>query len=374
MRKWQPRSRGYISRAKADRDFWLHEVRVIPGFVPEKLMAQMIAIEEAYRLGRLNRFRANILAMHMKKKYNLYYRIIDEDNLIFLPPSASYLIDCFSRYPNIMSIIGDRFAGKTITAWTIGLDMLERMDNAKLYVYGDVDGIGDILQDKIDNLIVKKDYSIPPPDDKPKIVIYNELSRELLSKYAKTKENIEINLQAFRARHRYAWIIYNVVRHSSLESVLRETSTIHLFKWLSGLLLKNAMELVPYGWRDVLKITAHFGHEEGLAIVPQIKQKGGRGKTGRRGGTEFFIHLTKPPKFLLDAAKKAEKNKLLMMSESERERKIFEVINQLYEELGKIPTSGQVRNELMLKHNIEYSKRHLRNYIRDWKHAMGIEK
>lgn len=367
MRKWHPRNKTYISKIKADRDFWLHEVRVIPGFVPQKLMKQIVAIEEAYKMGRINRFRANIMAVYMKRKYNLYYRIVDEDHIVFFPPSAEHLIKCFLRYPNIISIIGDRYAGKTITAWDIAIKMLEKMDKAKLYVYGDVDGIGKILQDRLDNLIVKKDYSIPPIDDKPKIVLYNELSRELLSKYARSRENVEINLQAFRTRHRYSWIIYNVVRHGSLESVLRETSTIHLFKWLSGMLLKNAMELVPYGWRDILKLTAHFGHEEGLAIVPQIK----RGR--KRGGTEFFIHLTKPSKWLLDAAKKAEKNKLLMMSESERERKIFEIINQLYEETGKVPTSGQVKNELMLKHGIEYSKRHLRNYIRDWKHVMGIE-
>ncbi len=356
------RNYSYISKAKADRNFWLHEIRKMPDFIPSPLMKQLITIEEAYRRNRIDRLRVNAIGMLFKKKYNIWFRIADENNMIFLAPSANYLIDCFAAYPNIMSIIGDRYAGKTVTAWSIALDMLEKMENARLYVYGDVDGIGDVLKQKNDSIVVKKDYSIPPPSDAPKIIIYNELSRQLLSKYARTTENVEINLQAFRARHRNAWIIYNIARHGSLERVLRDTSSIFLFKWLTGLNLQNAMELIPYGWRDIIKIAAHFGHEQGLAIVPKINH-----------GVEFFIHLTKPQKELLKAIKKAKKNKLMMMSENEKSRKIFEVISQIYDDVGKIPTSGQLHDELMLKYSMQYSKRQLRNYINRWKLALGVK-
>ena len=265
-----------------------------------------------------------------------------------------------------MSIIGDRHSVKTITAWKIALDMLNRKKAARLYVYGDVDALGYALinENLVDpkRIVIKEDYTLPPLDGKPKIILYNELSEALMGKRALSMENIELNLQALRSRHLNAWIIYNVVRHGSLESVLRETTNIFLFKWMSGAILKNAMNTVPLGWKELLKITVHFDQNDALAIVPVI------GK-----GTTFFIHETNPPEWLLHAHSIAKKNQRLLMVKSEQERKIMERIAELKMDPEKQWTNEEIRLILKKEFGVDYSVRTIQNKWRKYRKIMEIE-
>lgn len=374
----------YISKAKRDMDFYLHEIRFLPDFLPENVRKYLLFLEESYRQGKISKSRIVMIATYLRHRFGIDYRIIDEDTIIFLPHSSTALIKYFKRYPNLMSIIGDRHSGKTITAWKIALCMLIEKPNAKLYVYGDVDNLGKtILEDEsyillIDEvarkkrnlltyqslkhrIIIKEDYSLPPLDGKPKIVLYNELSESLMSKRALSMENVELNLQALRSRHLNTWIVYNVVRHGTLESTLRDTTNIFLFKWMSGMILKNAIEIVPRGWGELIKIATHFDQNQALAIVPII------GK-----GTTFFIHDTNPSRKLLEIHSKAKKNRGLLMVKSERERQIMERIAELKLD-PKGYTNDEIRMILHKEFGVDYSIRTIQNKWRKYRKITEME-
>ena len=360
-------SYGYISKAKIETDFWLHEVHFIPDFLPLQARKVLRIFSEMYRIGKIDRTRIVAIATYLKNRFGIDYRIIDDCHIIFLPRSSDALLKYFARYPNLMSIIGDRHSGKTITAWKLALDMLKMKKSAKLYVYGDVDSLGYALKEygieEANRIIIKEDYRLPPLDASPKIVLYNELSEALMGKRALSTENIELNLQALRSRHLNAWIIYNVVRHGSLESVLRETTNIFLFKWMSGAIMQNAMGNVPLGWRELLKTTVHFNQNDALAIVPVM------GK-----GTTFFIHETNPPSWLLHAHKVAKKNRKLLMVKSEKERQIMKRIAELKQDPEKEWTNDEIRLILQKEFGVDYSVRTIQNKWRKYRKLMEIEK
>jgi len=361
MRKYK-----YPSKARIETDFWMHEVRFLPYFIPDDLKKVLTIYEELYRIGKIDKAKITIIATYLKQKFNIDYRLIDDNHIIFLPRSSDALVNYFAKYPNLMSIIGDRHSGKTVTAWKIALDMLDRKRSAKLYVYGDVDALGYALlnENLIDpkRIVIKEDYRLPPLDGKPKIILYNELSEALMGKRALSMENIELNLQALRSRHLNAWIIYNVVRYGSLESVLRETTNIFLFKWMSGTILQNAMKNVPIGWRELLKTTVHYNQNEALAIVPTL------GK-----GTTFFIHETNPPDWLLHAHKVAKKNQKLLMVKSEKERQIMEKIAELKMDEEKEWTNDEIRLIIQKEFGVNYSVRTIQNKWRKYRELMEIE-
>ena len=314
----------YYSQKMREFDFWLRDIRVYPPEVPAELRRLYVMIEEGYRSGYLDRRKVAVLGEIMRKKFNVEYRIISDRHVVFLPRMHHTLTKYFLKYPQLLAIIGNRHSGKTITAWTLALEALERMPSATLYVYGDVDGLGhavtEMRPELQDRIIIREDYRLPPLDGKKKIVLYNELAPALLSKRALSTENVELNLQALRSRHLHTWVIYNVIRYSSLEGVLRETADIKLFKWMTGELLYNALGILPKGWSEIFKECISFEKNEGLAVVPA---------QGR--GTMFFIYETNPPPWLLEAHKRAKKNSRLMMVKSEKERYILQRIGELYE-------------------------------------------
>jgi len=358
----------YVSQKKRDIDFWMHEIRFIPNFIPKELRNRLVFLEEQYRARRIDRRRIAILATYLKYKFGIDYRIIDDNTIVFLPHSHYALVKYFSRYPNLMSIIGDRHSGKTITAWDLAFQMLDRIRGSKLYVYGDVDNLGYTLIEKIleekyrKRIIIKEDYRLPPLDGKPKIVLYNELSETLMGKRALSSENIELNLQALRSRHLNTWVIYNVIRHGTLESVLRETTNIFLFKWMSGAILENAIKIAPRGWKELLKITTHFDQNQALAIVPVL----GKGNT-------FFIHDTDPPEWLLKAHHIAKKNRRLLLVKSEREREIILRIAELKEDPEKEWTNEEIRLILQKEFNFSCTTRTIQNKYKTWKKLTGVE-
>lgn len=377
----------HISKAKRDQDFYLHEIRFMPDFLPGNVRKYLMFLEESYRQGRINKSRIVAIATYLRHAFGIDYRIIDDDTIIFLPHSSTALIKYFKKYPNLMSIIGDRHSGKTITAWKIALSLLiELPAKTKLYVYGDVDNLGrTIIEDEtyislIDEIakkkknlltyqslkhriIIKEDYTLPPLDGKPKIVLYNELSEALMGKRALSTENIELNLQALRSRHLNTWVIYNVVRHGTLEKTLRETANFFLFKWMTGKLLENAINMAPKGWGELIKIVTHFHQNEALAIVPQI---------GR--GTTFFIHDTNPSRKILELHRKAKKNRILLMVKSEKERQIMERIAELKMDTEKQWTNEEIRMILKKEFGVDYSVRTIQNKWKKYRKITEMEK
>jgi len=357
----------YISQKFKEYDFWLRESRILPedisritinGIPVDKFI---LLVEEGYRRGDLDRRKAVVFGAIFRKRLDYKYRIISDRHMIIVTKSKTELMNSFLKYPQLLAIVGNRHSGKTITAWTIALQALEKI-NATLYVYGDVDGIAQQIIDmrpELENkIVIREDYRLPPLDGKKKIVLYNELAPALLSKRALSTANVEINLQALRSRHLQTWTIYNVIRFTSLESVLRETADIKMFRWTTAELLQNTMQYVPKAWQEILKICVKLDINEGLVFAPVPKK-----------GTKIFIHETNPPQWLLEAHKRAKKNSRLMMVKSERERYILERIGELYEK-------GLSTKEIKLileKEGINLSERSIRMKRKKWEELTKSE-
>jgi len=202
-----------------------------------------------------------------------------------------------------------------------------------------------------------EEYRLPPLDGKKKIVIYNELAPALIAKKSNSNANVELNLQAFRSRHLNTWVIYNVIRSGSLESTLRDTADIKMFRWTTAELLANTMKFLPKGWQEILKVCVHLDINDSLVFAPVPKR-----------GTKIFIHETNPPAWLLEAAKRAKENTKLMMVKSEKERYILERIAELYQkELGP----KEIRM-LLQEEGIKLSERSIRAKYRQWKKLTGL--
>ena len=287
-------SNPYISQKFREYDFWLRESRLLPEDIPIEIKKAILLVEEGYRRGDLDRRKAVIFGVVFKKKFGYYYRVVSDRHIVIIPKSSGELMRAFLKYPQLLAIVGNRHSGKTITSWTIALQALEKMPDATLYVYGDVDGLGEqvikIKPELEDRIIIREDYRLPPLDGKRKIVLYNELASPLLAKKSRSNENVELNLQALRSRHLNTWIIYNVIRSGSLESTLRDTADIKMFRWTTAELLANTMKYLPHGWQEVLKVCVKLNINEGLVFAPVP------GK-----GTKIFMHLTNPPQWLLEA-------------------------------------------------------------------------
>ena len=352
----------YVSQKLREYDFYLREARLLPSDLPANLRAAILMIEEGYRRGDLDRRKAVVFGAVFRHKFGYRYRIVSDKHMVIIPYSQHELIKIFTSYPQLMAIVGNRHAGKTITSWTIALDFLEKKEDAHLYVYGDVDGLGaQIIKERpelAERIIIKDDYTLPPKDGKDKIIIYNELSENIISKRALSSANLEANLQALRSRHLRTWIIYNVIRFTSLESVLRDTADIKVYKWLSPDLIQNAMGALPKAWGELLKVTATLDKNENLVIAPM---------QGR--GVKIFLHKTNPPQWLLEAHRKAKENTRLMMVKSERERYILQRIGELTEK-GLKSSDIQI---ILQSEGIELTKRSIQLKAKKWRKLVGLE-
>ena len=352
----------YISQKFKEYDFWLRESRLLPQDLPYKLRKAILIIEEGYRRGDLDWRRAVILASIFKNRLGYKYRIISDKHIVIVPISKNELMRAFLQYPQIIAIIGNRHAGKTVTSWTIAIQAMQKLPDATLYVYGDVDGIGEqvmkLKPELGERIILKESYNLPPLDGKRKIVLYNELASPLLSKKAISNENVELNLQALRSRHLNTWIIYNVIRSGLLESTLRETADIKIFKWTTSELLENAMRYMPKGYSELLKICVKLNRNEGLVFAPVEGE-----------GTKIFIHHTNPPEWLLMAHRRAKENTRLMMVKSERERYILQRIGELTEK-GLKSSDIQI---ILQREGIELTKRSIQLKAKKWRKLVGLE-
>jgi len=291
----------------------------------------------------------------MKLRYGIEYEILDNNHMIFLPRSPDLLSDFFVKEPTVIGIIGGRGSGKTITAWKLALDALDRIKNATLYVYNDVDGIGSIIAERDSRVVVEEEAAVPPMDGLPKIIIYNELTEKQMSKKWQSSANIDLNLQALRTRHRMSWIIQNIITYSGLENILKQTTTVKVFKWMDPVLLEHTKDALPKGWKKLVEICAFFGENEGLAVVP-IKKK----------GNVYYVHETNPPPWLLQAHRHATKTKHLLMVKSEKEKEYMKIISEILAVSPKAK-SPQVQVIMEKKYGITLSQRAVRGLLSKWR-------
>ena len=183
----------YISEKMREYDFYIRESRVLPDDLDPFLRETILRVEEGYRRGDLDRRRAALWGTVFRTKFKYKYRILSDRHMIIVPISHVELFRTFFEYPQLLSLIGNRRAGKTITAWTIALAFLQKNEKASMYVYGDVDGLGAEIcranPEIGERIIVRSDYTLPPKDDKDKLILYNELSESLISKRALSSAN-----------------------------------------------------------------------------------------------------------------------------------------------------------------------------------------
>ena len=337
-------------------DFLLYRTRYIPESLTHPTIKNVLmSIEEAYRTGRIAKKKAIVYGAYIKKKYGIDFEILDDSHMIFLPHSDSILYRYFFEEPTTVAVIGGTGSGKTITAWVMALEGLNRLDKATVYVYNDVDGLGTLLSEQDSRIIVEQEAAVPPADGNPKIIIYNEMTEKHMWKRGMSSANVDLNLQALRRRHRRAWIIQNVITYSVMESVLKQTSTFKIFKWMDPVLLDHTRGGLPKGWKKLVETCAFLDKNEGLAIIPV-----------KRRGNIYFIHETNPPQSLLSMHRRASKDKHLMMVESEVERDYLRIIGEIMAVDPKAK-SPQVQIIMEKKHGIKLSRRRVRELISKWK-------
>lgn len=346
----------YVSQQDYSTEFLLYRTRYLPReIISGPLKNVVMSIEEAYRNRRIQKRKAVLYGKYLKMRYNIDYEVLDDHHMIFLPHSPDLLSHYFIQEPTVVGLIGGRGSGKTITAWKLALDALDKIENATLYVYNDVDGIGSIIAKRDPRVVVKEEAAVPPMDGLPKIIIYNELTERQMSKKWQSSENIDLNLQALRTRHRLSWIIQNIITYSGLEKILKQTTTVKVFKWMDPVLLEHTKDALPKGWKKLVEICAFFGENEGLAVIP-VKKK----------GNVYYIHETNPPPWLLQAHKKASKTRHLLMVKSEREREYMNIISEI---LAKDPKAKSPDVQVIMEqdYHISLSVRRVRELISKWK-------
>ena len=357
-------SYNYVSQKVREYDFFLRNTRALPPqAIGDKTLWNILNVVEAlYRKGKITRQKAALYGIYIKRKYNIDSVIISDNHIIFLPRNSKIVEQAFFSYPQLMAIYGNRNSGKTITAWTIALRFLENFPSGTLYVYGDVDGLGKSLMYENrkyeERIIVKNDYKPPEASEKPKIALYNELAESLMGKKAMSGDNIKLNLQALRNRHRKTWVIYNVIRYTTFESTLRDTADITLYKWMSPTLLNNLVSNVPRAYGEILKHVVKLNKNEALAMVPL---------SGK--GIYVGIYETNPPEFLLRAHKNAAKNIKLMMTRDEKDLYIYERIAELKEK----GMTGEEISVMLGQEGINLTARAVNIRYKKWKRMQELE-
>lgn len=357
-------SYSYVSQKMRDFDFFLRNTRTLPlmAIGDNELLGLLKMIESEYRGGKISRQKAAMYAMYVKQAFNIDSVIISDRHIVFLPRNNTVIERTMFSYPQLIALYGNRNSGKTITSWTLGMRFLERFKSGVLHVYGDVDGLGKSLiferPEFEDRIVVHNEYSLPDPSSRPKMAIYNELSEELISKRAQSGDNLRLNFQALRNRHRKVWVVYNVIRYSSFESVLRDTIDISFYKWMNPTLLNNLLSNVPKAYSEILKHTVRMGKNEALVVAP-IPGK----------GNYIGIYETNPLEYLLHAHNHAHKNARLMMTKDEKDLHTYERIAELKEK----GLSGEEISIILKKEGVSLSARAINIRYNKWKRMQEME-
>ena len=118
-----------------------------------------------------------------------------------------------------------------------------------------------------------------------------------------SKQTRMLNIGEWRQRHNNRWIIRNAISYAAYERSQRENIDINVFRWMSPPLYSSTVEKMPKVWKPLLDVVLNLSIDEGLCFCPII------GQPGKKSGDVIYIHVTKPPKFLLEIDDKARHRK-----------------------------------------------------------------
>ena len=365
------KEKGFVTRYKIKMDRNL-QLTKLPSILPDDTQLLLNTLKVLYRYAKDKRDYQPL--SKILREFNIYSYRVDDDNIVFLPVLPINVLAIYFVYgnlnnlekkekiPQLLTIVGDRYAGKTVTSFVLALIAM-KMLNCKLYIYGDVDYLGELLS-RVDSRIIwcRPDrYDLPPIDGKPKIILYNELGEPLYSKTSMKGESIETDFFSFRARHYDAWIIYNAVYYPGFQSSKKGSSYIDLFKWLSIKSINIIEKSLPPGYDSLLSITNYFSRDEGLVI----------GSFPGEGTTAFLVK-TKPPKWLIKAHKIARMRRHLeaLMLRSQKDKAIMELIAEMKE---KGMTNKDIQLAIKEKFGVNISVRTIQRRYRAWRMMKGLE-
>jgi len=290
------------SKKSYELGYFLRETITIPKDDPDvspRLHNFIHMIEGNFRRGKISRPKVGTLLNYLKDICGLSYRIIDDFNMVVIPRSRYFYKEYF-KYPNLVLFIGNRHSGKTIAGWDLALKFLEEYPEGEIWVYGDVDGIGERLIDMgvvpEEKLFIKFNFRLPPIDLKRRILFFNELSEEIMSGSGGGLMD-KIKIRVFRSRHNNSWVIFNVIRYQDLQATLRDSSDYKIYKWTTAELLSGILDALPLAYKEIVKISPSMKVNEGLASLP-IKGE----------GVYFHILPIDPDPRLLEAGETAKKN------------------------------------------------------------------
>ena len=274
--------------------------------------------------------------------------------------------------PQSIIIAGDTGSGKTVTSWTLVWKIWNALgQRGEVHVYGDIDNItGGLLRMSemgkanyelskfISSITAHTDDrtpGIPQEENMPQIILLNEMGKRQMSKRAMSMENIEMNLRTFRQRHTLTWIIHNVIREASLESVLRETSQINIFRPMSAKLLYSLMKISPKSWLPAINSIIKLSYREGICIYPVMRVG---------GGDVMEIYETEAPSWYWQAKDLAEMNKRIAYGDESVPMSVIREAIALYKfnEMSSRDIASYVREKYGYDKNGQWWLRTIKEY------------
>ena len=343
----------------------------------EEVYAYSKMLEALYRKGTIDRRRFTAFALALKRLYGLDFAFMSKRHAIVLPNSTRTVKDLFFTYPHMLLVEGARNAGKTITLWDFALSFLKRFDDGVVYVYNDVDGLGDMIIGNVkkryaDRISIEDDGNPPPVNTTPKLALINEVSEKESSRRTLSGDHLDLAIRTFRLRHSKTWYISANIMHTFFGLDLRNSSDYKIFKWTTIDLAENIVKNSPKVYAPLVWKSLRLKAEEAYVVLPE------RGK-----GTYFGKMVTRPPDFLLELQNKANKN-IEMMNGNRKEKKEKEWLELIikardagytYVEIaralkGEIPDpDGNIKD-----HGFRHSYKKVERMYKDYLKWHGVEK
>jgi len=321
-----PYDESNLSKGQQDIKFFLTKMRDIPKDDPavsEALRMLLFGYEAQYRSGAIKRADLKIYCEYFKERFGVHYVIIDNRNVVFIPLS-NYVYRAFTEYPKVLLIVGHRHGGKTVTAWTILQNALKNIDCSEAWIYGDVDGMVEIMDGREpfkDRIIARDSYDLPRIDRNKRILLFNEVPPDLFASKHATKQASNYKARIFRARHSYNWIIFNLIREADILGTIREGEDIKIFKRLTSTQLYKLKETLPKAFYEIVKMCSSkdFPVNLGLAVVSLPA-----------GGLYFHIVNIKASSDILNASNTGIKQTEIMQDDFiPLEKKVIKKYNQM---------------------------------------------
>ena len=293
-----------------DEEHWLFKQRMLwPGQFGDPAIFDRVRSEERDLLkNKLLKTNSLDLFEHAVDNLSRQFKewfILDEDGRagviadsynysIFLPYSNG-ILKIIKLQPTPIVIFGDWGSGKTNTGWSLGFDLWrylkEFKEGCEMHVYGDADAITETIIEMHPEIndqeltefsdVLSEHFEFDPknPDDWPqnsrrKILYFNEGFEAGNSRRGMSSENLFLAFKVWKVRHESTWPIFNVIKPSSIDSVIRESPVkiIHRSTYENMAALVN---VTPQYWRQIIELASSLRQGQTIAIyslLPYTRQ------------------------------------------------------------------------------------------------------